>query len=260
MNGVTSAHRRRSRAVPAVRLGQARAARDGRPRGDARRGARAARDDRPPVRAGRPAQAEGGGGRHPHAERLRARPLAQERDGVRDDGHHGAALARRARGRHGARAHPRRQPRRAGDDARVVLRHDRRLHRPVRLLLRRRRTATTTTTRASSSLFLVSIGVYIVSFFLMQALSRYREFAADRGAAIITGRPSALASALRRSRAACTGSRSSDLRAHVGAARPSTSSRPARARRSAACSRRTRRWRSASPRCRASSASCRATA
>ena len=35
--------------------------------------------------------------------------------------------------------------------------------------------------------------VYVVSFFLMQALSRYREFAADRGAAIITGRPSALA-------------------------------------------------------------------
>jgi heat shock protein HtpX len=47
-------------------------------------------------------------------------------------------------------------------------------------------------------LFLVSIGVYIVSFFLMQSLSRYREFAADRGAAIITGRPSALASALTR--------------------------------------------------------------
>jgi heat shock protein HtpX len=47
-------------------------------------------------------------------------------------------------------------------------------------------------------LFLVSIGVYIVSFFLMQSLSRYREFAADRGAAVITGRPSALASALTR--------------------------------------------------------------
>jgi heat shock protein HtpX len=45
---------------------------------------------------------------------------------------------------------------------------------------------------------LVSIVVYIVSFLLLQALSRYREFAADRGAAIITGRPSALASALMR--------------------------------------------------------------
>ncbi len=43
---------------------------------------------------------------------------------------------------------------------------------------------------------LVSFFVYVVSFFLMMALSRYREFAADRGAAIVTGRPSALASAL----------------------------------------------------------------
>src|SRR3954452_898535 len=43
---------------------------------------------------------------------------------------------------------------------------------------------------------LVSFLVYIVSFFLMLALSRYREFGADRGAALITGRPSALASAL----------------------------------------------------------------
>src|ERR671936_320084 len=39
-------------------------------------------------------------------------------------------------------------------------------------------------------LLLVSLVVYVVSFLLMQALSRYREFAADRGAAIITGRPS----------------------------------------------------------------------
>jgi len=44
--------------------------------------------------------------------------------------------------------------------------------------------------------FLGSLLVYFISFFLMLALSRYREFTADRGAALTTGRPSALSAAL----------------------------------------------------------------
>ncbi len=50
---------------------------------------------------------------------------------------------------------------------------------------------------ASAAVVVIVSGlVYVVSFVLLQALSRYREFAADRGSAIITGRPSALSSAL----------------------------------------------------------------
>jgi len=49
---------------------------------------------------------------------------------------------------------------------------------------------------AAIVILLVSGLVYVISFVLMLALSRYREFSADRGAAIVTGRPSALASAL----------------------------------------------------------------
>ncbi|GAA0932289.1 zinc metalloprotease HtpX [Nonomuraea longicatena] len=45
-------------------------------------------------------------------------------------------------------------------------------------------------------ILLVSVLVYAVSFLLTRALSRYRELAADRAGALLTQRPSALASAL----------------------------------------------------------------
>jgi heat shock protein HtpX len=45
---------------------------------------------------------------------------------------------------------------------------------------------------------LVSIATYILSFVLIRTISRYREYAADRGAAVITGAPENLMSALQR--------------------------------------------------------------
>ncbi|MEA3293987.1 MAG: zinc metalloprotease HtpX [Euryarchaeota archaeon] len=44
--------------------------------------------------------------------------------------------------------------------------------------------------------WMVSLLVWIISFILIRTLSRYREFAADRGSALITSNPSHLASAL----------------------------------------------------------------
>ncbi|HEY2216481.1 MAG TPA: zinc metalloprotease HtpX [Solirubrobacteraceae bacterium] len=59
---------------------------------------------------------------------------------------------------------------------------------------------------------LVSVVVYAVSFVLLRTLSRYREFAADRGSAVLTGRPSALSSALIKISGAIERSPSQDLR------------------------------------------------
>jgi heat shock protein HtpX len=65
------------------------------------------------------------------------------------------------------------------------------------------------------AIILISAVVWVVSFFLMRMLSRYREFAADRGAAVITGRPSALSSALMKLSGVNDRIPQSDLRAHA---------------------------------------------
>jgi heat shock protein HtpX len=63
---------------------------------------------------------------------------------------------------------------------------------------------------------LVSVAVYCLSFILLRALSRYREFAADRGAAIMTGAPAQLASALTKISGAMSRIPTRDLRAAEG--------------------------------------------
>lgn len=65
-------------------------------------------------------------------------------------------------------------------------------------------------------IWLVSIAVWIVSFILIRALSRYREYAADRGSAIITGQPSVLASALMKISGVMSKVPSQDLRSVEG--------------------------------------------
>jgi heat shock protein HtpX len=47
-------------------------------------------------------------------------------------------------------------------------------------------------------IFAVSILVYAISFILIRTISRYREYAADRGSALITGAPEYLMSALQK--------------------------------------------------------------
>jgi heat shock protein HtpX len=60
--------------------------------------------------------------------------------------------------------------------------------------------------------FLVSIVVYAISFILIRTISRYREYAADRGSAIITGAPENLMSALQKISSGITQIPQRDLR------------------------------------------------
>jgi heat shock protein HtpX len=60
--------------------------------------------------------------------------------------------------------------------------------------------------------FLVSIVVYAISFILIRTISRYREYAADRGSAVITGAPENLMSALQKIASGITQIPQRDLR------------------------------------------------
>src|SRR5438067_10545891 len=62
----------------------------------------------------------------------------------------------------------------------------------------------------------VSIIVYAISFILIRTISRYREYAADRGSALITGAPEYLMSALQKISSQMTLIPNRDLRAVEG--------------------------------------------
>jgi heat shock protein HtpX len=47
-------------------------------------------------------------------------------------------------------------------------------------------------------IFVVSLLTYVISFVLIRMISRYREYAADRGSALLTGAPEQLMSALQK--------------------------------------------------------------
>src|SRR5437879_5014016 len=65
-------------------------------------------------------------------------------------------------------------------------------------------------------IFLVSVVTYAISYILIRTISRYREYAADRGSALITGAPENLMSALQKIAGTITQIPERDLREAAG--------------------------------------------
>ena len=181
------------------KLALAAAGREGR---DARGGSRAARHGRASVRDGRPAEAEDRDDGHPRPERLRHRTLAEACRGLRDPGLWDRLEPKEIEG---------------------VLAHELShiANRDVLIM-------TVASFFAMLAAMLTRFGLYAgmwggggnrdnnngppiwlivvavaamtypISFVLIRTISRYREYAADRGSALITGAPEYLMSALQK--------------------------------------------------------------
>ena len=65
-------------------------------------------------------------------------------------------------------------------------------------------------------MFAVSLLTYVISYVLIMMISRYREYAADRGSAVITGAPEQLMSALQKIASQMTRIPQRDLREVAG--------------------------------------------
>jgi heat shock protein HtpX len=65
-------------------------------------------------------------------------------------------------------------------------------------------------------MFVASLVTYVISYVLIMMISRYREYAADRGSALITGAPEHLMSALQKIASRITQIPQQDLREVAG--------------------------------------------